>query len=65
MIPGLTLIEDQMSFYNVRRSGSSYNAATLLAAIDDLGDTECVAYLPKGLEDTQTVWTYRSKRRRS
>lgn len=57
MIPGLALIEDQMSFYNVRRSGNSYNAATLLASITDLGDTECVAYLPKGLTDTQTIWT--------
>jgi len=57
VILGLTLIEDQMSFYNVRRSGSSYNSATIIAAISDLGDTECVAYLSKGLTDTQTVWT--------
>ena len=57
MIPGMALIEDQMSFYNVRRSGDSYNAATLYAAIQDIGDIECVAYLPKGLTDTQTIWT--------
>ena len=57
MIPAMSLIEDQLSFYNVRRSGVNFNAATILSAIQDLGDTECVAYLPKGLEDTQTVWT--------
>lgn len=57
MIPAMSLIEDQMSFYNIRRSGSSYNAATILSAISDLGDIECVAYLSKGLEDSQTIWT--------
>jgi len=57
MIPALTLIEDQISFYNVRRSGTGYNSATLLSAISDLGNTECVAYLPKGMEDEVTIWT--------
>jgi len=53
----MTLIEDQISFYNVRRSGAEYNAATLLSTIADLGTIECVAYLPKGMEDDVTIWT--------
>lgn len=57
MIPGLTLIEDQISFYNVRRSGTEYNSTTLLSAIEDLGSVECVAYLSKGMEDEVTIWT--------
>ena len=56
MIPAMSLIEDQLSFYNVRRSGANFDASTLLLAIEDLGNIECVAYLPKGLEDEITIW---------
>jgi hypothetical protein len=56
MIPGMTLIEDQLSVYNARRSGVDYNSDTLLKAITDLGPIETVVYLSKGMEDTRTVW---------
>src|SRR5262245_56131200 len=56
MIPGLSLIEDQISFYNMRRAGNTFNAATILNGISNLGSIDCVAYLSKGLNDTITVW---------
>lgn len=56
MIPGMSLIEDQISLYNARRSGSEYNTTTLQNAIYDIGNIETVLYIPKGETDTQTVW---------
>lgn len=58
MIPALTLLEDQVSLYNARRSGVGYDALTLIEAIADIGTKEMVLYLSKELEgaSSYTVW---------